>query len=67
MMNTVWAVVRNGQIEPSEPIQLPEGARVLITLPELDDCEFWSLLSQEPLESIWNNIEDDIYAELLDA
>ncbi|HLF90735.1 MAG TPA: hypothetical protein VI451_17445 [Anaerolineales bacterium] len=35
MLNTVWAVVREGKIVPVEKIKLPENARVLVTfLPE---------------------------------
>ena len=38
MMQTVWAVIHDGRIEPSEPVELPEGARVLVTLlPEMDE------------------------------
>lgn len=32
MMNTVWAVVRDGKAVPIEKIKLPENARVLLTV-----------------------------------
>ena len=66
MLQTTWAVVKNGKIEPMENIPLPEGAKVIVTLlVEDDEMQFWSLASQSSLSSIWENAEDDIYAELL--
>ncbi len=72
MMQTVWAVVHEGRIEPSEPVELPEGARVLVTLlpedavlPE-NERRFWLLASERSLSDIWDNAEDDAYAKLLE-
>jgi len=66
MLQTTWAVVKNGKIEPTENIPLPEGAKVIVTLlVEDDESQFWSLASLRSLSSIWENAEDDIYAELL--
>lgn len=66
MLQSTWAVVKNGKIEPTENIPLPEGAKVLVTLlVEDDESQFWSLASQRSLSSIWENSEDDVYAELL--
>jgi hypothetical protein len=40
MLKTLWAVIREGKIEPSEVGELPEGARVLVTiLPDEDGME----------------------------
>jgi hypothetical protein len=62
----VWAVVRNGKIELTENISLAEGAKVLVTLlPEEDEADFWERASQESLADVWDNPEDDVYAELL--
>lgn len=67
MMNTVWAVVRDGRIVPLEDIEVPEGARVLVTLlPEDESMGFWVAASEDSLDSVWNNSEDDVYAELLE-
>ena len=41
MLNTIWAVIRDGKIEPLEQINLPEGARVLITLLPDEETQFW--------------------------
>ena len=65
MFNTVWAVVHDGKIELSEQIALPEGTRVLVTLMSDDEAPFWSAASQKSLDAVWDNTEDDVYAELL--
>ncbi len=66
MMNTVWAVVREGRIVPLENIEVPEGTRVLVTLLSEDDSSFWAAASESSLDAAWNNREDDVYAELLE-
>jgi hypothetical protein len=71
-MQTVWAVIHEGRIEPSEPVELPEGARVLVTLlPEIallpdEERQFWLAASEKSLSAIWDNAEDDAYAKLLE-
>lgn len=66
MMQTVWAVVHDGKIELAEPAELPEGTKVLVTLlPEGED-RFWVEASQKSLAAIWDNAEDDAYAQLLE-
>jgi hypothetical protein len=67
MLNTVWATVRNGKIEPLEPLELEEGMRLLVTLLEDAESNFWLQASQSSLNEIWDNEEDDIYAELLET
>jgi hypothetical protein len=65
MMNTLWAVVRDGKIELLEYGALHEGARVLVTLlPEDEKAQFWLGVTKSALDAIWGNEEDDIYAEL---
>ncbi|HEX8632944.1 MAG TPA: hypothetical protein VF703_02190 [Pyrinomonadaceae bacterium] len=65
MMNTVWAIVREGRIEPLEDIEVPEGTRVLVTLLPEDDSLFWLAAGQPSIDAVWDNEEDDVYAELL--
>jgi hypothetical protein len=66
MLQTTWAIVRNGKIEPTENIPLAEGAKVIVTLfVEEDEAQFWPLASLRSLSSIWDETEDDVYAELL--
>ncbi|MBA3944821.1 MAG: hypothetical protein H0X37_09700 [Herpetosiphonaceae bacterium] len=65
MLNTLWAVVREGRIEVLEHVDLPEGATLLVTLLPDEDTHFWLGASQASLDSLWANDEDDVYAELL--
>ncbi len=67
MLNTVWAVIRNGKVELLESLDLPEGTKVLVTLLPHDEGEFWARSSQTALDPVWNNAEDDVYAQLLEA
>ena len=65
MLKTLWATVRQGKIELLEPGELPEGTRVLVTILPEDEADFWLETSQVSLDSIWDNTEDDVYAQLL--
>jgi hypothetical protein len=65
MLKSVWAVVRNGKIEMLNPVDVPEGTRALVTLLVEDDAGFWQAASSASLGEIWDNADDDVYAELL--
>jgi hypothetical protein len=69
MLHTVRAVIHDGKIEVAEPVDLPEGTPVLVTLHTdthlATDSQFWSAASQASLGAIWDNAGDDAYAELL--
>jgi hypothetical protein len=65
MLNTIRAVVRDGKIELLEPITLTDGVQVLVTVLTDDELSFWQAASASSLERVWDNDEDDIYAELL--
>lgn len=67
MINTVWAVIHDGRIEPLDKIDAPDGTRVLVTLLLEDEADFWIGASAPSLDEVWNNVEDDRYAELLKA
>lgn len=67
MLNTVRAVVRKGKIELLEPVDLPEGTTVLVTPLIEEDTLFWARVSHIALDAIWDNAEDDVYAQLLQA
>jgi len=64
MLNTIKAVVKQGRIELLEPIDIPEGAEVLVTVIS-DGAEFWLHASESSLASVWDNKEDDVYEHLL--
>jgi hypothetical protein len=66
MLKTAEAVVRDGRIELLEPLTLTDGTKLLVTvLPDEDEHHFWSQVSDRSLADIWDNTEDDVYAELL--
>ena len=67
MLNTLWAIVRKKKIELLEKVDIPEGTKVLVTiLPKEEESQFWLKVSQISLDNVWNNTEDNIYAELLE-
>jgi hypothetical protein len=65
MVKTLRATIRQGKIELLEQAELPEGTKVLVTFLPDDESEFWLECSQTSLDGIWNNEEDEVYAELL--
>ena len=65
MLHTVRAVVRDGKIELLEPVILPDGAQVLVTILSQDEQTFWQDASESALHQIWDNDQDDVYAQLL--
>ncbi len=65
MLKTLWATIRQGKIELLESTELPEGIRVLVTLLPDDEAGFWLEASQISLDAVWDNNEDDVYAQLL--
>jgi hypothetical protein len=67
MLSTVRAVVREGKIELLERVDLPEGSKLLVTVLPDAEARFWLNASQMSLDEIWDNPEDDVYADLLDA
>ncbi|CAD5946279.1 hypothetical protein L2E69_22535 [Planktothrix agardhii 1806] len=65
MQRKFWVTVRQGKIELLDSANLVEGTQVLVTLIANDEAEFWLQASQVSLNAVWDNAEDDIYAELL--
>jgi hypothetical protein len=64
-MQNIRAIVREGRIELLEEIEIPEGTELLVT-PLTEDYNFWLHASESSLDSVWDNAEDDVYAELLE-
>jgi mRNA interferase MazF len=46
MPKTVWATFLQGKVELSEPITVPDGTRILVTILPDDESEFWLKASQ---------------------
>lgn len=65
MMSTIRAVVREGRVELLEPTEIPEGTEAFVTLLTDINAEFWRQAGQPAADAVWNNHEDDVYAELL--
>ena len=65
MQRTFLGTVRQGKIELLDSTDLVEGTQVLVTLIANNEVEFWLQTSQVSLNAVWDNAEDDIYAELL--
>lgn len=65
MPKTVWATFRQGKVELLEQIEFAEGTRVLVTILTDNEADFWIQTSQVSLDAVWNNDEDDVYAQLL--
>lgn len=65
MPKTLRAIIHEGKIELLEQVDLPEGSKVLVTLLPDDEAEFWLHASQVSLDTIWDNPQDDVYAQLL--
>ena len=66
MLQTVWAVIPDGKIEPLEGIAFPEVAKVIVTLlPDEDEPPSWLAASETSLNEVWENTGDERYAELL--
>ena len=66
MTKTVEAIYENGKLLLSQPLSLPEKARVLVTIESSDtEREAWLKLSEESLLKTWDNAEDDVFNELL--
>jgi predicted DNA-binding antitoxin AbrB/MazE fold protein len=67
MLETIRAVVRDGKIELLEKVDVPEGARLLVTVLPDEEKEFWLGASQSSLGKVWDNAEDDVYEKLLEG
>jgi predicted DNA-binding antitoxin AbrB/MazE fold protein len=65
MQERIRAVVNEGRIEPLEKLDMPDGTEVLVTALSNGD-DFWLKASEPSLKAIWDNPEDDVYAELLE-
>ena len=66
MIRTLRAVVRDGGVDLLEPLALPDGTKLLVTVLDDEEKEFWLQASGESLEKVWGNTEDDVYAQLLE-
>jgi hypothetical protein len=72
MLETVEAVIdTQGQVQLLEKIKLTKNHRALVTILGetdyfFDENDFFTTASSSKSKEIWNNDEDDVYAELLE-
>jgi len=72
MPKTLPGIVHEGKVSFLEPVNVPDGTRALITLltdgekPSAGQAGFWLPASESALDAVWDNAEDDVYAELLE-
>jgi hypothetical protein len=66
MLHSLFATVQGGQIQLPGDVILPEGATLLVTILPEDEDRFWLQASESSLASVWDNAEDDAYAQLLE-
>jgi hypothetical protein len=59
------AIYKNGKLVLNSNEQIPDGAKVLVTVVSEPQQDYLVNASEEVLDKIWNNDEDNIYAELL--
>jgi hypothetical protein len=57
--------VDQGKIELSLPVVLPEGVRVLVTVLPDDEKQFWIDANKTSPDAVWDNTEDEVYAQIL--
>ncbi len=67
MLTTVQAIVENNQIKLLEEMPLEAGQKLLVTFLTDSESQFWITTSQSSLDDIWDNEEDDVYAQLLEG
>lgn len=65
MSNIIRTVIREGKIDLLEQGEIPEGTEVLVT-PLLDEPRFWLGASESSLDQVWDNSEEDVYADVLE-
>ena len=72
MLRTLRGIVREGKVSFLESAAVPDGTRALIVLltdgeeGAAESADFWQAAGQASLDAVWNNTEDDVYAELLE-
>ena len=65
-MESIPGIVQDKKVVLLEEIHIPDGTRVIVTVPsDEESVSFWHAASAGTLDKIWNNEEDDIYADLL--
>lgn len=59
------AIYKDGRLVLKTNDEIPDGAKVLVTVVAEPKQDYLINASEEVLDKIWNNEEDNIYEELL--
>ncbi|HEV2330002.1 MAG TPA: antitoxin AF2212-like protein [Verrucomicrobiae bacterium] len=62
---TVEAIYEQGKLLLPGPLSLPEKSHVRVTIESDLEREAWLKLSEDNLSKTWNNVDDDVFNELL--
>ncbi|MFH1050964.1 MAG: hypothetical protein V1779_08585 [bacterium] len=65
MYSVHQAIYENGKLVLSGNEQIPNGAKVFVAVVSEPQQDYLLKASEEVLDKIWNNEEDNIYEELL--
>jgi predicted DNA-binding antitoxin AbrB/MazE fold protein len=65
MTTTIEAIYENGKLVPRHPLDLPERAKVRVTVETDSEREAWLKISEQSLAGVWENPDDDVFNELL--
>ncbi|TAL70674.1 MAG: DUF104 domain-containing protein [Bacteroidetes bacterium] len=66
MLISHQAVYESGKLKLPEDANILDGSKVLVTIIEEPRVEYLIKASEEMLDKIWNNDNDDIYEQLLE-
>jgi predicted DNA-binding antitoxin AbrB/MazE fold protein len=67
MNKTIEAIYENGVFRPVEPVRLPEGERVRVTLPDLPDEIQRKLKALKELDAAFSDMTEEEWKTLDDA
>ncbi len=65
MLITHQAEYREGKLILPQDKSIPDGSKVLVTIVSEPTEDYLVKASEQTLDKVWNNDEDDIYEELL--
>ena len=64
-MTSHQAIYKSGNLILPQNVVIPEGSKVIVTIVGEPKENYFIKASEEALDKIWNNNEDDIYEQLL--
>ena len=65
MITTIEAQYKQGQVLINNDVIIPDNTTIYVSFKDSTEDDFFLKASESSLENLWNNIEDDIYEQLL--